>query len=50
MIQAKTAIVSILRQFKIDLSDKCTPFVKLDPKSFLTQQDGGVWLDFQDRN
>ncbi|XP_011183464.2 probable cytochrome P450 28c1 isoform X1 [Zeugodacus cucurbitae] len=49
-IQTKVAIASVVCQFSITLNAKTKPFVKLDPKHFLTQQDGGVWLNFCERN
>ncbi|XP_067614781.1 probable cytochrome P450 28d1 isoform X2 [Eurosta solidaginis] len=49
-VQTKIAIASIVRKYRIFLNAKTKPFIKLDPKSFLAQQDGGVWIDFRDRN
>ncbi|XP_053952393.1 probable cytochrome P450 28c1 [Anastrepha ludens] len=49
-VQTKVAIASIVYNFKISLNTKTKPFIKLDPKVFLANQDGGVWLDLQCRN
>ncbi|XP_069965741.1 probable cytochrome P450 28c1 [Bactrocera oleae] len=48
-IQTKVAIASIIWQFSVTLNARTKSFVKLDPKYFLTQQDGGVWLNFSER-
>ena len=46
MMQAKAAIVEVIRSFSISVNPKTEPGVVLDPNEFLNIKKGGIWLDF----
>uniref|UniRef100_A0A1A9X3A0 Cytochrome P450 n=1 Tax=Glossina brevipalpis TaxID=37001 RepID=A0A1A9X3A0_9MUSC len=46
LIQVKTAIIEIIRQFRVQVNPKTRSDYKFD-EFFFPRLDGGVWLDFQ---
>lgn len=47
LTQIKSAVVAILRNYKIHLNPKTRNDNKFDPTYFLLRLDGGIWLDFE---
>ncbi|XP_059618983.1 probable cytochrome P450 28a5 [Phlebotomus argentipes] len=45
--QLKAAIVSLIRDFEIDVNPKTKEPIVLDPKQFLAYAEGGLWLNFK---
>ncbi|XP_055845079.1 probable cytochrome P450 28d1 [Episyrphus balteatus] len=50
LIQTKAAIAEIVRNFNIKLNPRTNKDNTLDPVHFMGELDGGVWLDFEERN
>ncbi|KAJ3659267.1 hypothetical protein Zmor_010964 [Zophobas morio] len=50
MLQSKVGLAALLKNYKITLSPKTKIPMKLDPTSFITSAEGGVWLDVQKLN
>lgn len=49
LAQSKAAIVEIVKHFIINVNAKTRNDNRLDPKYFISQLDGGIWLDFESR-
>lgn len=47
MMQAKRAVVEVIRNFNISVNDKTEPTVVFDPAEFINIKRGGVWLDYK---
>ena len=45
-MQSKAAIVEIVTNFQIKISDKTSEPLIMDPKEFLNIKQGGLWLNF----
>lgn len=47
MMQSKAAIVEVIKNFKLSVSEKTKKVLILDPNEFLNIKKGGLWLDFK---
>jgi cytochrome P450 family 6 len=50
MLQSKVGLTTLLKNYKIKLSNKTQFPVTLDKKSFITTANGGIWLDVEKLN
>jgi cytochrome P450 family 6 len=50
MLQSKVGLTTLLKNYKIKLSNKTQFPVTLDKKSFITTAKGGIWLDVEKLN
>ncbi|XP_059617375.1 cytochrome P450 6j1-like [Phlebotomus argentipes] len=50
LFQVKAAISSILRNFNISLNKKTREPLQISKKSFLPVAEGGIWVNFSERN
>ncbi|XP_055845081.1 probable cytochrome P450 28d1 [Episyrphus balteatus] len=50
LIQTKAAVAEIVRNFNIKLNPRTNKDNKLKANAFLGELDGGMWLDFEERN
>lgn len=50
LMQAKSAIVDIVRNFEISVNDRTQHPLVLDPKEFINVKVGKLWLDFKPVN
>lgn len=46
-MQAKAAIVELVRNFEISVNEKTQRPLVIDPKEFINVKTGGLWLDFK---
>lgn len=46
-MQIKIGLITLLKNFKIKISEKTETPLKLDAKSFITSPNGGVWIDLE---
>ena len=44
LLAAKTGLVSVLRKYSVSVCEKTVDKIKLDPKSQLSANVGGIWL------
>lgn len=47
MLEAKAAVVEVIRNFKITVNNKTDSELVLDPNEFINIKRGGIWLDFK---
>ncbi|KAK9679998.1 Cytochrome P450 [Popillia japonica] len=50
LMQVKTGLISLIRNFKLKLNLRTEYPVKYDRKSFLTSPEGGLWIDVEKIN